>query len=60
MFSIVPRKRIALGNVREMPVQCRGFRVVVADGLLSVRTEAVLVQRVDVDWGADAVDCANV
>ena len=57
---IVPRVRLLLGRFGELGVQFCGLVVVVLDALLTLGAEAVLVERVDLDGGADAVGGAQV
>jgi hypothetical protein len=52
---LLPRR-----NLTKLRIQPCALAVILLEPLAAVRAEPVFVQRVDVDWRADVVDCAEV
>ena len=59
-LTISPRYLVSLSHPCKLRVQLRALVVVLSRCLAPVGAEPVFVQWVDVDWGADAVDCAEI
>jgi hypothetical protein len=59
-LSIIPRILVRLSNFGEVTIQFRGLRVVILDGLMSMGSETVLKERIDVDWCPDVMDGTKI
>lgn len=60
MCTVAPCVWLLFSDLGEVGVELGAFFVVVFDALAPMGAEAVLIQRVDVDWGSEAMDATEV